>query len=561
MAIFYTDSGSFNSLTVTGSVIMSASNGGALQLIGSGSSILSVSGSGGNIFSISDISASDLNLFSVSTGSINIFSVDSLKNVSVSGSLIVTGSITGSLFGTSSFATSASFSTTASYAMNAGVGSGFPFSGSAVITGSLVVSGSGGLTVLGPSVFKASGSNVNAVTVQSPNYVGGLAGTFLTINAISGSATATIQVRTNGGLNNADLALGSGTNLIGTVSGSLIGTATTASYVLQSVSSSFATTSQTASFINSLNQNVLITGSLTISSSTAQFLAPDGTTTNPSYAFSNATNTGFRSVGSGGTEYVASGVSAYSFYGNSFRLNPSNITIRDTLANHLLGFRSVNAVSNGRNNYIRMANSDTGSVSNPRIEVTTSGTDINISLDIVPSGSGTINLLGGTKISGSLTQPVTTGSQLYAVNLQNIITNTAPNQTQTALRVLVGFTGSFSGSNTQNIIADFGASSVGTQFSVNDTTSGSIYMVNDVSGLPIIEATSNWNVNIYDYPNIVLQKTGSSIIISGSLRMTPSSSFVLPLTASVPPATGSMYWSGSLLFVYNGTRYMSSSFF
>ncbi len=56
------------------------------------------------------------------------------------------GSFTGELIGTSSWAnnaTSASFSTTASFALNAGAGSGFPFSGSAVITGSLLVSGSG----------------------------------------------------------------------------------------------------------------------------------------------------------------------------------------------------------------------------------------------------------------------------------------------------------------------------------------------------------------------------------------------------------------------------------
>ena len=66
--------------------------------------------------------------------------------------------ITGSLFGTSSFAVtasyfsgsipnaiSASYALTASYALNAGGGggAGFPFSGSAVITGSLLVSGSG----------------------------------------------------------------------------------------------------------------------------------------------------------------------------------------------------------------------------------------------------------------------------------------------------------------------------------------------------------------------------------------------------------------------------------
>jgi len=51
-----------------------------------------------------------------------------------------------------------------------------------------------------------------------------------------------------------------------------------------------------------------------------------------------------------------------------------------------------------------------------------------------------------------------------------------------------------------------------------------------------------------------------SLIMTGSIFMSPSSSFVLPLTASSSPLTGSAYWSGSLLFIWNGTRYMSSSF-
>ena len=84
-------------------------------------------------------------------------------------------------------------------------------------------------------------------------------------------------------------------------------------------------------------------------------------------------------------------------------------------------------------------------------------------------------------------------------------------------------------------------------------------MVNDVSGLPIIEANSNWDVNIYDYPTKVFQKTGSQVIINGTLKATGS--FILPLSQSTSPQLGSAYWSGSLLFVHNGTRYMSASFF
>ena len=52
-----------------------------------------------------------------------------------------------------------------------------------------------------------------------------------------------------------------------------------------------------------------------------------------------------------------------------------------------------------------------------------------------------------------------------------------------------------------------------------------------------------------------------SLLVTGSLTMSPSSSFILPRRAAASPQTGSAYWSGSFLFVYNGTRYMSASFF
>jgi len=89
MPFFYTDSGSFNNLEVTGSTILSGS------LIVSGATNFGPSG------------------------------------------------LTGSLFGTASYADSASYALTASYATNAVSTPAFPFSGSAVITGSLLVSGSG----------------------------------------------------------------------------------------------------------------------------------------------------------------------------------------------------------------------------------------------------------------------------------------------------------------------------------------------------------------------------------------------------------------------------------
>lgn len=151
------------------------------------------------------------------------------------------------------------------------------------------------------------------------------------------------------------------------------------------------------------------------------------------------------------------------------------------------------------------------------------------------------------------------GGQYYGINITPTFFQTTGSQTETAFRVAATFNQSSpSATSGNNIIADFGASSVGSQLTVTDVTSGSIYMVNDVSGLPILEATSDWTVNMYNFPNVVLQKTGSQVNINGTLRV--SGSFILPLSQSTSPQTGSAYWSGSFLFVYDGTRYRSSSF-
>jgi len=152
------------------------------------------------------------------------------------------------------------------------------------------------------------------------------------------------------------------------------------------------------------------------------------------------------------------------------------------------------------------------------------------------------------------------GGQYYGVSITPTFFQTTGSQTETAFRVAATFTSSNAATATggNNVIADFGSTSAGSQLTVTDVTSGSIYMVNDVSGIPIIEATSNWDVNIYDFPNKVFEKTGSQVNIYGTMRI--SGSFILPLSQSVAPQTGSAYWSGSLLFIYDGTRYRSSSF-
>jgi hypothetical protein len=141
-------------------------------------------------------------------------------------------------------------------------------------------------------------------------------------------------------------------------------------------------------------------------------------------------------------------------------------------------------------------------------------------------------------ISQSISQSAVVGAQVYGVNITPTFFATTASQTETAFRVNATFTGSAIPSSPNNIIADFGAVSAGSQLTVTDVTSGSIYMVSDVSGLPIIEATSDWTVNMYNYPNIVFQKTGSNVNISGSLNVSGSITTVSTASGQSSLGTG-----------------------
>jgi hypothetical protein len=147
-------------------------------------------------------------------------------------------------------------------------------------------------------------------------------------------------------------------------------------------------------------------------------------------------------------------------------------------------------------------------------------------------------------ISQSISQSATVGAQVYGVNITPTFFATTASQTETALRVNATFTGSAAATGSTNIIADFGAVSAGSQLTVTDVTSGSIYMVNDVSGLPIIEATSDWTVNMYNYPNLIFQKTGSQVNIFGTLRVTGSA--VITGSLNVLGAVSASSFTGSL---------------
>jgi hypothetical protein len=97
-----------------------------------------------------DISTSTEGLYYYNSGSYQGWTrlLNNSGSQSITGSLIVTEGITGSLFGTSSWAEnviSSSYTLTASYALNGGGGPStptFPYTGSAIISGSLEITGS-----------------------------------------------------------------------------------------------------------------------------------------------------------------------------------------------------------------------------------------------------------------------------------------------------------------------------------------------------------------------------------------------------------------------------------
>jgi len=169
MAIFYTDSGSLRDLTVTGSTLMTASTGIALQVKSSGSTIFSVSGSGGEIFNISDVGSSTA-LFTVASGSTNILNVDNTKAVSVSGSLVVTGSAYIRGLGTTAQTSVVTIDTTTGQlytTASSAVGVTIP-TPSFIATGSVTAS----VNVITASIFQVTSGSSTFMNINSSGNVG-----------------------------------------------------------------------------------------------------------------------------------------------------------------------------------------------------------------------------------------------------------------------------------------------------------------------------------------------------------------------------------------------------
>jgi len=209
-------------------------------------------------------------------------STNTLTAVNISAS-----SLTGSLFGTASYATQAITAQTASYVINS-ISSSYAQTASYVLNAisssytTQALSSSYSITASYSTLAQTASYVLQAVsasyaatasyvqTAQTASYVQNAQTASYVLNAISASyALNATTAQTASYVQNAQTA----SYVLNAQTASYIQTAQTASYVLNAVSASYVTQAlsssfaSTASYVNPLNQNVLITGSATIGSS------------------------------------------------------------------------------------------------------------------------------------------------------------------------------------------------------------------------------------------------------------------------------------------------------
>ena len=119
----------------------------------------------------------------------------------------------------------------------------------------------------------------------------------------------------------------------------------------------------------------------------------------------------------------------------------------------------------------------------------------------------------------------------------------------------------YSGSNYLDITVD------GTGF--NDYVAGTLLAVPDNTGNPHVivqmQNYDNWTNGNIDINVPMTFHSGSqvtgSLKVANSLIMAPSSSFVFPTVQPNAPALGTAFFSGSFLYVYNGSAFVSASLY
>ena len=465
---------------------------------------------------------------------------------SLTGSLGITGNITAQTLVVQTITSSTEYSSGSNRFGN-DITNTQTFTGSVGITGSLIMSGSSTFTgdmVVGISRLLGVGSG-NSATIRMNNAANG------SYIDYAGTQIRLVQ-NTNG-----SLVIGSNFFKVDSISlaaagGAIItlnqSTATSGNLIGSIINTSYSQSSGTAA-----NTDFLVNRTQTVVGSGAQYLIEARTNNISQFNVSNVGGIVANSM------YISGSASGSLFVSGSTSLSGSlnvsgNITTTGTLTAQTLVVQTVTSsiiYSSGSNIFGNKATDNqvfTGSVL--------------ISGSITVSGSVINNLTASYAQTASYVIPL---RQAVIITGSLIVSSSNAN---TASLSLIG-TGS-------GVFTVDGTS--GRLFSVDDSLSGSLFSVNTAAGLPVIEAFSDNTVRIGKYGTRVLYVSQSAVgigketalngildisgsaTITGSLLLSTGSMFGLPTTSSLTPVTGSMFWSGSLLFIYNGTRYMSASF-
>ena len=466
------------------------------------------SGGGGSIVTTTLSGLSDVNISGPTNGQALIYNATALKWENLS-------YFSGSISGNAATATTASYAATASYVLNA-VSASFASTASFVTTAqtasyvlnavssSFASTASYVLDAVSASFASTASIATSASFASTASYVLNAVSSSYSTNALSSSFASTASIATSSSFaTTASYVLNavSASYATNALSASFASTAsiatsssfaTTASYATQALSSSFAST---ASFVNTLNQPVTISGSFTVfTGSAVEF---------------QVTDTGTK-IGNLQTDI-------HSVTGS--------LKISGSITGSLLGTASYasQALSSSFATTASYALTSAGGGSSFPF---TGSAVITGSLNVIGPSlvTGSLGVAGTTRLSGSF--------------------NTAASG---SILTVVG-----SGS-TQPIFTVQG--SQGELFSVTDSLSGSLFSVNDISGLPILEVFSDSTTNMGNY-------LAPALYTTNKITQTNSGSFVvysLP-TASYDGAfydytvrSGSNARAGQIMAIWSGS--------
>ena len=166
------------------------------------------------------------------------------------------------------------------------------------------------------------------------------------------------------------------------------------------------------------------------------------------------------------------------------------------------------------------------------------------------TGSFTGSFIGS--LTGAITSASFATTASYALSATATpVSGTVSSSTQIINALPVGTVSSSTQVNGYSIFATTGSNT----FTAGQTISGSLTVTTGTVVASAITANTS-SLYLTSGSNLYVQNN-AAVEITGSLVVTGS--FVLPMSASPSPQTGSMFFSGSFIYVYTGTQYRSAS--